>query len=113
MLAPYRATAVPAKFDGKWKVDISCPQSGTVGAYSAHANADVRDSVFHAEALARGTPGWLAIDGKIGTDDKATLDAKGLTGDPTSTLFHRNAGSPYGYTITAQFDGSSGTGKAE
>ncbi|QWG15694.1 caspase family protein [Bradyrhizobium sediminis] len=99
------------KFDGEWDVKILCPQTGNVGAYSKFMIAAVKDSTFHAEELTRGTPGWLAIDGKIGTDGKATLVAKGLTASPAATLGHAKAGSPYGYTVTAQFDGSSGAGK--
>jgi hypothetical protein len=39
------------------------------------------------------------------------LMAKGLTGNPAMTVNNAKAGSPYGFTISAQFDNSSGTGK--
>jgi hypothetical protein len=53
----------------------------------------------------------MIIEGKIGADGKATFVARGLTGDPKATLNNSKAGSPYGYTISALFDGASGTGK--
>lgn len=99
------------KFDGEWDVVIACSQSGDAGAYATFMTATVNDSIFHAEILTRGTPDWLAIDGKIGTDGNATLLAKGLTGNHPATNFHTKPGIPYAFTVIAHFDSSSGTGK--
>jgi hypothetical protein len=60
---------------------------------------------------AEDTKPLLTIDGEIGADGKATLFAKGFTGGPAYTLGHEKEGTPYGYTIDAQFDGTRGTGK--
>jgi hypothetical protein len=92
--APSGSKTVTGKFDGEWDVKILCPQTGNVGAYSKYMTASVKDSIFHAEDSTRGTAGWLAIDGKIGADGKATLVAKGLTGNPAATLGNARAGSP-------------------
>jgi hypothetical protein len=95
------------KFDGKWNVTISCAKEGDARGYIRSLTAVVTDGIFHAEDP---TP-RLAIDGDIGTDGKATLVAKGLTGGPAFNLGHEKEGTPYAYTIDAQFDGSRGTGK--
>jgi hypothetical protein len=99
------------KFDGEWDVNISCPPAGKAGAYARYVMAVVKDSVFHAELLTPGTPGWLVMSGKIGANGKTSLMAKGLTGNPAATINNAKAGSPYGFTVSAQFDSASGTGK--
>ena len=73
--------------------------------------AVIKDSVLHAEILKPGQPAWMVLDGKIEADGKANLVAQGLTGDPKATLNKSKPGSPYGFTVSAQFDGRSGTGK--
>lgn len=100
-----------AKFDGEWDLNISCAAAGKAGAYSRFMLAVVKDSVLHSEILTPGIPGWMVLDGKIGADGKADLTARGLTGDPKATFNKAKPGSPYGFTVSAQFDGTSGTGK--
>ena len=51
------------------------------------------------------------IDGDIAEDGKATLTARGLTGDSVYTLGGAKPGSPYSYTIDAKFERDRGTGK--
>jgi hypothetical protein len=99
------------KFDGEWDLNISCPPSGKATSYARYLLAVVKDSVLHAEILTPGKPAWMVIDGKIGADGKANLVARGLTGNPAATLNQAKAGSPYGFTVSAQFDDASGTGK--
>lgn len=99
------------KFDGEWDVNIACPPAGKASAYARYVMAIVRDGVLQAELLTPGTPAWLLISGKIGADGKASLLAKGLTGDPANTTNRAKSGSPYAFTVDAQFDGSSGMGK--
>jgi hypothetical protein len=120
--SPVPATAPPdgvasapransGKFDGAWDLKISCPQSGKAAGWDRYMSAVVKDNVMHGEHLKPSNPAWLVIDGRIGVDGKATLMAKGLTGNPAMTVNNAKAGSPYGFTISAQFDNSSGTGK--
>jgi hypothetical protein len=71
----------------------------------------VKDGALRSEYLTPGTPGWLLITGAVEADGKARLAAKGLTGDPAYTVNKSKSGTPYGFTIDAQFDGASGTGK--
>ena len=74
-------------------------------------SATVTDGAFHAEDQSTGKPNWLLIDGKIAPDGKATLTAKGLTGDAVYSVGGIKAGSPYAYTIDAQFERIRGKGK--
>jgi uncharacterized caspase-like protein len=105
--APPGSEARTRKFDGSWNVTLSCAKQGATLGYTRFLTAVVTDSIFHAEDP---TP-RLAIDGEIATDGKATLIAKGLTGGPAYAIGHENEGTPYRFTVDAQFDGSRGTGK--
>jgi uncharacterized caspase-like protein len=105
--APPGAEGKTRKFDGNWDVTVSCLKEGIALGYVRSLTAVVTDGMFHAE---HPTP-RLAIDGQIGPDGKATLIAKGLTGGPAFTLGHEKEGTPYAYTVDAQFDGYRGTGK--
>ena len=79
--------------------------------YDKILSAVVTDGKFHAEDGVQGKPNFLAIDGDIEADGKAFLIAKGLTGSSKFTVNNSKEGSPYTYTVNAQFDGSSGSGK--
>ena len=71
----------------------------------------MKNGLLHGERLASGTPGWVVIDGPIGSDGGATLNARGLTDIPTYAENQVKGGTPYSYTVDAHFDGSRGTGK--
>jgi len=47
----------------------------------------------------------------VSADGKTTLSARGLTGPSAYTVNNSAPGSPYGYTIDAQFERSRGSGK--
>ena len=57
-----------------------------------------------------GIPDSRRIEGQIRPDGSATLDAKGLTGDPKYSVKRTQKGSPYAYHVAAHFEGSRGTG---
>ena len=99
------------KFDGAWDLNLSCPSAGKSAAYSRSMAVTIKDGALRSEFLNPGSPGWLLITGEIEADGKARLAAKGLTGDPAYTVNKAKSGTPYGFTIDAQFDGASGTGK--
>ena len=52
----------------------------------------------------------LTLDGKINPDGSSLLKAKGLTGNPASTIKNVNKGTPYSYNINAVFSDFKGTG---
>ncbi|AWM02114.1 caspase family protein [Bradyrhizobium amphicarpaeae] len=98
-------------FDGKWDVTVSCASSGKAMGYTRALSATIANGVFHAEDRDPRTSSTLAIDGQVGADGKTTLSARGLTGPSAYTVNNSAPGSPYGYTIDAQFERSRGSGK--
>lgn len=108
-LAP--AAAESKTFDGKWDVTVNCTSSGNALGYTRALSATVANGVFHAEDLDRRTNSTLAINGQIPADGKTTLSAKGLTGPSAFAVNNIAPGSPYAYTIDAQFERSRGNGK--
>ena len=99
------------KFDGEWDVNMTCPKAGNASVYNRYFVATVKDRAFHGEISKLGMPGWLVMDGMIASDGKATLIAKGLTANPATNLAGARPGTPYSFTVTAQFDDSSGSGR--
>lgn len=112
-LAPPAGGRLGAKtkdFDGTWDVAVNCPAIGKTLAYSRNLTATVSDGVLHADD--KGVkPNWLAIDGQIPANGKATLNAQGLTGSKAHAVGAMSPGTAYSYTIDAQFDLTKGTGK--
>jgi hypothetical protein len=98
-------------FDGDWDVTIGCPNDGKVLGYTRSVTGTVQNGKLHAEALKEGVPNWLSIDGQIGADGKSTLIVHGLTNDPKYVVGQLKPGSPYVYTVNAQFNGATGFGK--
>jgi uncharacterized caspase-like protein len=105
-----RGSATTREFDGKWEVTVSCTAAGKAQAYTRLLTATVKDGVFHAEDQ-ESKSNWLAIDGEIPPGGKTTLSAKGLTGNAAFSVGSVQAGTPYAYTIDAQFERARGTGK--
>jgi hypothetical protein len=107
------AAANPSRFDGAWTVRIQCPSnsedSGAKG-YAYSFAATVRDGFITGSHGEEGSAGSLRIDGRIAPDGEATLRARGRTGNPDYAVNKPTSGSPYSYTIKANFEESSGTG---
>ncbi|WP_407118610.1 caspase domain-containing protein [Bradyrhizobium sp. LMG 9283] len=108
-LAP--ASGESKMFDGKWDVTVSCANSGKALGYTRALSATVANGLFHAEDRDPRTNSTLEIDGQISADGKSTLSARGLTGPSAYTVNNIAPGSPYAYTIDAQFERSRGSGK--
>ncbi|WP_291617582.1 caspase family protein [Bradyrhizobium sp.] len=98
-------------FDGSWDVTVNCPDVGKTRGYSRMLSATVTDGFLRADDRETGKKNWLAIDGTIPASGKTTLSARGLTGNSDFTVGGGAAGSPYSYTIDAQFERSRGSGK--
>ncbi|PSO15652.1 hypothetical protein C7G42_26845 [Bradyrhizobium sp. MOS003] len=98
-------------FDGSWDVTLNCPASGKAQGYTRPLSGTVTNGVFHAEAQVRDGANRLEIDGQIPADGKTTLSARGTTGASAYTLNDLAPGSPYAFTIDAQFDRNRGSGK--
>ncbi|PIT01526.1 hypothetical protein TSA1_12685 [Bradyrhizobium nitroreducens] len=98
-------------FDGNWDVTLNCPPTGKAQGFTRPLAATVTNGVFHAEAQSRDGVNRLEIDGQIPADGKTTLSARGTTGASTYTLNNVAPGSPYAFTVDAQFDRTRGSGK--
>jgi uncharacterized caspase-like protein len=99
-------------FDGNWDVTLNCQTSGKAQGFTRALAGTVANGVFHAEAQGPGgNVNRLEIDGQIPPDGKTTLSARGTTGASTYTLNNMPPGSPYAFTVDAQFDRSRGSGK--
>jgi hypothetical protein len=98
-------------FDGKWDLTVSCASSGKALGYTRVLSATVANGVLHAEDSEPRTTNTLAIDGQIPADGQATLSARGTTGPSAYTVNSAAPGSPYAYTIDAQFERTRGSGK--
>jgi len=113
-LAPATAprTGGSKDFDGSWDVTLNCAATGKAQGFTRALAATVANGVFHAEAQGPGNNiNRLEIDGQIPADGKTTLSARGTTGASTYTLNNLAPGSPYAFTVDAQFDRTRGSGK--
>ena len=84
LLGPCGASAQPAthdagRFDGRWEVTLVCLKADD-GAlpFRFEFAAEVKDSVLHGVHGTDGQPGWMMLDGRIGTDGTADLDQKSV-----------------------------------
>lgn len=109
--SPSGAAIKGAGFDGNWDVTIFCESQGKALGYTRLLTAVVANGLLRAEDQSTGRPDWVTIEGEIGKDGKTKLNARGFTGNPKYTAAENKPGTPYGYTVDAQFDGASGTGK--
>lgn len=98
-------------FDGNWDVTLNCQPTGKAQGFTRPLVATVANGVFHAEAQGKDGVNRLEIDGQIPAGGKTTLSARGTTGASTYTLNNLAPGSPYAFTVDAQFEPTRGTGK--
>jgi hypothetical protein len=106
--------ASDARFDGDWLVTITCPNNTERSAargYKRQFPARVSEGRLLGEVGVEGSPGWLRIEGRIGADGNAMLDARGRTGDPEFAVNQPPPSSPYSYHVEARFEGGRGTGR--
>lgn len=103
-----------ASFDGRWNVVLTCPKEEKAKgamAYAYRFAANVKGNVLQAEHHVKGSGGSMTMTGKINDDGNATFDVNGMTGDPKHAAGQVQRGTPYTYTVSAHFSGSSGNGK--
>ena len=102
------------RFDGAWTVAMSCPtntEKSAARGYKREFPAQVKDGQLSGEIGAAEAPGWLRIEGRIGADGAARLDARGRTGDPDYAVNQPPPSSPYSFHIEARFEGARGSGR--
>ena len=108
------SVATTNRFDGDWTIRIDCPSgtepSGAKG-YSFDFPASVLNGRLFGSRGAQGSEGALQVEGTIGPDGQALLQARGRTSDPAYAANEPPAGTPYSYDIQARFDDARGSGK--
>jgi len=106
---PARPPAL-AHFDGPWNVTVECPAHGAASGYTRQLLAQVKDGALAAQAGQVGQPGSLTLSGKIQPDGKASLDARGMVGDPRNTASRLSQGTSFAYRVDAVFEDARGVG---
>ena len=99
-----------ARFDGAWNVTVQCPAHGAAAGYTRQLLAQVKDGALAAQAGEIGQPGSLTLSGKIQPDGKASIDARGMVGDPKNTANRLGQGTAFAYRVDAVFEGARGAG---
>ena len=98
------------RFDGAWNVTVQCPAHGPAAAYTRRLLAQVKDGALAAQLGDVGQPGSLTLSGKIQPDGKASLDARGMVGDPRNTANRLSQGTAFAYRVDAVFEDTRGAG---
>ncbi len=98
------------RFDGAWNVTVQCPAHGSASGYTRHVLAQVKDGALAAQLGDVGQPGSLTLSGKIQPDGKASIDARGMVGDPRNTVNRLSQGATFAYRVDAVFEGARGAG---
>ena len=108
-------TSSLARFDGLWTVTVDCPRTsaGSTGAegYVLMFFAKVKDGNLQGQHGNQGQPDSLTLVGKVQPDGSATLNARGMTGEPKHSVNREAKGTPYGWRGNALFEGTRGVGK--
>ena len=99
-----------ARFDGAWNVTVQCPAHGTASGYTRRLLAQVKDGALAAQLGDVGQPNSLTLSGKIQPDGKASIDARGMVGDPGNAVNRLSQGATYAYRVDAVFEGARGVG---
>ncbi len=103
--------AGPGTFDGIWTVEVDCASVGDVEGYDWSFPAEV-SSGFMSGLYRSATSSAIGhITGHIHPDGSALLTMVGRTGPEQRSFGHQKPGVPFHYTVDAQFDGPSGSGK--
>ena len=101
-------------FDPPSQATMTCPDNTEKSAargYKRQFPAQVKNGVLQGEIGVAESAGWLRIEGPIGADGSARLDANGRTGDPDHAVQHPPPSSPYSFHIDARFEVARGSGR--
>jgi hypothetical protein len=97
-------------FDGKWTTVVSCPAAEGAGSFTLLVDADVKGGVFTGEKGDKGKPGWYSLNGKVRSDGAVEIFARGIVASSRLAAGNVGVGTPYGYPIAGQLEGTKGTG---
>lgn len=113
--AVFLAHAQSTKFDGAWSVTLICPAHSSADddarGYTHRFPAEVRNGRLSGTHGKEGEPGWHFLHGTIAEDGSAALRLDGVVNNPKYAINDAPRGKPYTYSVRAQFEVSSGTGR--
>ena len=109
LASPTDASGRTKEFDGKWDVTVLCSDIKGARGYRRTLAATIANGVFHGEQ--NDGLQQMIIDGTIPASGKTTLHTHGLTGDAAYSVNAVKRGSPFAFTVDAQFERNHGTGK--
>jgi len=107
------AQSAGGRFDGTWTTNMSCDASTHMPAYTWTFVSTITNGILHGQHGEEGGPGYLVVDGPIGTDGSAKLHAKGTVQSGKAGIVTQLKGNKYDYNIEAKFTDTSGTGKRD
>jgi hypothetical protein len=70
----------------------------------------VTNGVLHGEKGERNSPGFFELNGSIGEDGTARLEASGLVGASVAAVGQRPVGTAYAYHVAAKFAEATASG---
>lgn len=97
-LAQPSAGGAASRFEGDWVVTMTCrnnTEKSAARGYKRQFPAQVKDGALRGEIGVAESAGWLRIEGPIGADGSARLDARGRTGHTDYAAAHPPPSSPY------------------
>jgi hypothetical protein len=99
------------RFDGSWSATISCGGADGARGYSLVLNGRTTDGTIVLTKGTQGQPDFMIMQGRIGADGNAMLQANGIVGNPIYATNNATTGTQYSYAVRARFEGSRGTGE--
>jgi class 3 adenylate cyclase len=112
--APVPATAVEpkaaaaARYDGDWRLNLSCPPYGSAPARESNTVASISSGKVAAAFGRDGTPGYFNVGGTIDKDDSLVLQGEGVSG-----LHSRHYGREFTIFIPGRFDAGAYRGEGK
>jgi hypothetical protein len=107
-----RISGTSTVFDGNWTVSVVCEdvqvKDKFAKGYTYSFMSEVANGQLKGQLGQIGQPSSLTMVGTIQADGKAEISAKGLSGNPESTLGQLSRGSPYAFQMRGTFTQTSG-----
>lgn len=108
---PGSAAPGASRFDGVWRLTMTCPAYQDALGYTRAYPVDVANGKLRGHEGREGEPGYFLIEGRIGADGVAQLEGSGVTANPKVTVGQVRTGSRYSFPVTVQFSETRGSGQ--
>jgi hypothetical protein len=109
------AMAQTTRFDGPWKVVLTCPphneEDDDAKGYTHRFSGSVVEGELSATHGKEGEPGWHLLHGRIKPNGDANLRLEGIVNSPKHAINGAQRGKVYSYRVKARFDDRSGAGQ--